>query len=136
LGNIKNPTCYARNRTYNKLDRKKKNMEPISVKKYQSVLPSEAIVTKNFKDFCRMIGERLIDIKHKVKYLSEKAEYERHILRTRSTELTERDKKIIRDYINKLELEIEKWTKVRTRLHKLVVSETKMRKVFANRNSI
>ena len=109
-------------------------MEPISVKKYQSVIPSEARITKNFKEFCYMIKERLVDIQTKIQFLTNKVDFERNVLRTRSIELTERDKTIIRTYINKLEIEIEKWTKVRTRLHKLVVSETKMRKLFANRN--
>ena len=67
--------------------------------KYQRVIPSEAFVTKNYREFCRMIGERLVDIKRKVRYLVEKVECERTILRTKTAELTERDKKIIRDYI-------------------------------------
>jgi 5-bromo-4-chloroindolyl phosphate hydrolysis protein len=107
-----------------------------SIKKYQSVIPSEAFVTKNNREVCRMIGERLVDIKHKIRYLVEKVECERTILRTKSEELTERDKKIIRDYINRLEQDIEKWTKVRNRLHKLANSENRLQKVFTNRKIV
>ena len=104
--------------------------------KYQRVIPSEAFVTKNYREFCRMIGERLVDIKHKIRYLVEKVECERNILRTKSTELTERDKKNIRDYIIRLEQDIEKWIKVRNRLHKLANSENRLMKVFTNRKIV
>jgi len=107
-----------------------------SIKKYQRVIPSEAFVTKNYREFCRMIGERLVDIKHKIRHLVENVECERTILRTKAEELTERDKKIIRDYINRLEHDIEKWTKVRNRLHKLANSETRLQKVFTNRKIV
>jgi len=107
----------------------KENME-----KYRRVIPSEAVVTKNFREFCRMIAARLIDIKTKIRYLCEKVECECNILRTKSDELTERDKKTIRDYINKVELDIAKWTKIRNRLHKLATSENRMMKVFMNRH--
>jgi hypothetical protein len=112
----------------------KENME--YVKKYRSVIPSEALITKNFRDFCRMIKEQLIDIKHTVKYLSEKVELERNILRTKSEEINEREKKIIRDYINRVERDIEKWIKVRTRLYRLATSEKRMMRVFTNRQII
>lgn len=103
--------------------------------KYQSVIPSEAFITKNFSDFCRMIKDRLIDIKRKVQLLNEKVHFERQIL-LKSTELTERDKQIIQNYINKLELDIAKWTKVTTLLHRLASSEKRMMKVFMNRQII
>lgn len=104
--------------------------------KYQSALPSEAIMTKNYREFCRMIKDHLIDIKHKVRYLCEKVDAERNILRTKSAELTERDKKTIHDYINRIELDINKWTKIRNRLHKLANSEKRMMRIFITRNPI
>jgi hypothetical protein len=112
----------------------KENME--YVKKYRSVIPSEAFITKNFREFCRMIKEHLIDIKHKVKYLCEKVELERNILKTKSEEINDREKKIIRDYINRVERDIEKWIKVRTRLYRLATSEKRMMMVFTNRQII
>lgn len=116
----------------------KDNMESNkkSIKKYQSVIPSEAFVTKNYREFCRMIGERLDDIKRKVRYLYEKVEYERTILRTKSDEINEREKKIIRDYINRVELDIERWIKVRNLLYKLANSEKRLQKVFMSRQII
>jgi hypothetical protein len=108
-------------------------MESKSFKKYQSVIPSEALMTKNFNVFCRMISERLYDIKMKVNNLIKKERNERMLLKTKSDELTERDKTIIRNYIQKLESEIEKWTNVRDRLYKLAKSENKKMKVFMNR---
>lgn len=107
-----------------------------SFKKYQSVIPSEAFITKNFKEFCRMIRERLDDIKRKVRYLYEKVEFERNILRTKSEEINEREKKIIRDYINRLDLDIERWIKIRNLLYKLTNSEKRLQNVFANRQII
>ena len=106
------------------------------IKKYQCILPSEALITRNFKEFCRMIKDRLTDVKHKVLYLIEKIEYERNILKTNAGELTERDKTTIRNYIGRLELELDKWTKVRMRLQKLVSSEKRLMKVFMNRKII
>jgi len=100
--------------------------------KYQSVLPSEAIITKNYREFCRMIKDHFIDIKHKIRYLCEKVDFERNILRTKSTELTERDKKTIFEYIKRIELDIAKWIKIRNRLYKLANSEKRLLKVFNN----
>ena len=107
-----------------------------SINKYKSVIPSEAFITKNYREFCRMIDERLDDIKIKVKYLYKKVEFERNIMITKSEELNEREKKIIRDYINKLELEIDKWIKLRNLLYKLANSEKRLQNIFANRQLI
>ena len=98
--------------------------------KYKSVLPSEAIITKNYKEFCRMIKDHFIDIKHKIFYLCEKVDAEKNILRTKSAKLTERDKKNICDYINRIEFDIVRWSKIRTRLYKLANSEKRLIKLF------
>lgn len=107
-------------------------MDPKSIKKYKSVLPSEAIITKNYREFCRIIKDHFIDIKHKIRYLCEKVDFERNILRTKSAELTERDKKNIFNYIKRLEFDIAKWIKIRNRLYKLANSEKRLLKVFNN----
>jgi len=83
-----------------------------------------------------MIKDRFFDINRKVQLLNEKVDFDRNTLKTKSTELTERDKKIIQDYIIRLDLQIEQWTKVRNRLHRLASSEKRMMKVFTNRQII
>lgn len=103
-----------------------------NLNKYKSVIPLEAIITKNYREFCRMIKDHLIDIKHKVCYLCEKVESERNILRTKSIELNDRDKKNICDYIKRLEFDIERWSKIRNRLYKLANSEKRLTKLFNN----
>jgi hypothetical protein len=111
------------------------NMESNYIKKYQCVIPAEAFVTTDYREFCRIIKDRFIDTTHVLQYLIKKVEIEKNILRTKSTELIEREKKIIRDYINKVENDICSRSKVRNLLYKLVNSEKRLSKVFNNRKN-
>jgi len=115
---------------------KEKNMDSNYIKKYQCVIPAEALVTKDYREFCRIIKDRFVDITHNLQYLIKKVEIEKNILRTKSTELIEREKKIIRDYINKVERDICSRSKIRNLLYKLVNSERRLAKVFNNRKII
>jgi uncharacterized protein YllA (UPF0747 family) len=126
---------YNDDKRITKVENTSEKMDSKSMKNYQHIIPSEAIATNNFNEFYRMIVERFIDIKQKVKHLCEKIECENTILRTKSTELAERDKKNIRDYINRVEIDIEKWKNIQTQLHKLAHSKKRLWKVFRTINS-
>ena len=101
-----------------------------SIKKYQRVIPKEALATKDYKEFCCIVKDHFIAITHILHHLTKKVEIEKTILRTKSTELMEREKKIIINYINKVETDMDKWSKTIHILYKLLKSETRMAKVF------
>ena len=49
-------------------DEQKSTMESNSIKKYQCVIPSEALLTKNYREFCRVIAESFNDITQNIQY--------------------------------------------------------------------
>lgn len=98
------------------------------------IIPSVARATTNYREFCRLIVEKLNDIEYCIRSLSTKIEKEYSILNAATT-LNARDKKVIRDYLCKTETEIADMIKIRDELLKLKNNETAMQRAFtANKN--
>lgn len=98
------------------------------------IIPSVARATTNYREFCRLIIEKLNDTEYCIRSLSTKIEKEYHILNT-AKNLNARDKKVIQDYLNKMETEIADMIKIRDELLKLKNNEAAMQRAFtANKN--
>ena len=99
-----------------------------------NIIPSVARATTSYQEFCKLIAEKLIDTQYCIRSLLLKIEKEYHILNTVKT-LNARDKKVINDYLQKLELEIVDMIKIRDELIKLKNNESAMRSAFiSNKN--
>ena len=93
-------------------------------------IPIAAVFTKHYKMFRDIIIEHLTDIKMQIDSLTRKINTEKNILATQPTDIPDRNKTIIRNYITKLERDIEQLIPIRNDLQVLKCNETLMKKVF------
>ena len=103
--------------------------------KYQHVIPSEALITKDYIHFCRVIIDEYNEAKSMVNRLNQRLELEKKSLISNAAELNERDKQATRNYISRIEKDIEKWTKVRDLLQRLKNSDKRMMRIFCTKNT-
>jgi hypothetical protein len=97
-------------------------------------IPSAARVTTSYREFCRLITEKLVDTQYCIRSLSTKIEKEYHILNNAKT-LSQRDKRTIQNYVHKMETDIKDLIQIRDELLKLKNNEAAMQRTFAaNKN--
>ena len=94
------------------------------------------IITTDFKEFCNQLFERWNDLKHQIRFTISSLEIERNILK-KYANLNDREKKTIRNYIAKLEMELVGLIEAITELQKLQSSKKlTMKKFKTNKNQL
>jgi hypothetical protein len=92
-------------------------------------IPISAMFTKNYREFREILIEYLTEVKFQINTLVNKFELENNILKTQP-DMQERNKVEIRNYITKLNVEIEWLMQLRDELQTLKDNEKLMKKIF------